>query len=57
MTVENQSNHNTMPSIIPNHSPNTIHLAHIGKLGDPTQVYGLSIEGAISRHLTIPVTI
>ena len=46
-----------IPSTVPNHGPNTTHLALMGVLGYPAQVYGLSTEGAISRHLRIFVTI
>ena len=46
-----------MPSIVPNHSPKTTHLAFMGALGYPVQVYRLSTEGAVSRHFIIPVTV
>ena len=57
MTVEINQIIKTIPSIIPNHGLNTTHLAYVGVLGYPTQVYGLSIEGVASRHLIISVTI
>ena len=46
-----------MLSTVPYHGPNTIHLAHMSVLDYPAQVYGLSIEGAASRHLIIPVMV
>ena len=46
-----------MPHTILYHSPNTTHLAYIGVLDYPAQVYGLSIEGAASRHLIISMTL
>ena len=47
-----------MPSPVLNHGPNTSHLANMGVLDYyPAQVYGLSTEGATTRHLIIPVTI
>ena len=51
--VEIQSNHKTMPSIVPDHDPNTTYLAHMGVLGYPAQVYRLSTEGTVTRHLII----
>ena len=53
ISVENQLNNETMPSTVPDHGPNTTHLAHMGVLGYPTQVYGLSTKGAATRHLII----
>ena len=57
MTIENQSNHKYNAIYNPNHSPNTIHWDHMGILGYPAQVYGLSTEGVASHHLIIPVII
>ena len=53
ISVENQSNHKMMPSIVLDHGPNTIHLAHVDVLGYLMQVYGLSTEGATTRHFII----
>ena len=57
MAIENRSSRKTMPSPVLDHSPNTTHLANMGVLDYPAQVYGLSIEGAVTCHLIIPVTI
>ena len=46
-----------MPSTVLNHGPNTTHLALMGVPGYPPQVYGLSTEGAVSRHLIILMTV
>ena len=46
-----------MSSTVLNHSPNIIHLALMVVLGYLALVYGLSTEGAASRHLIIPVTV
>ena len=54
ISVENQSNHKTIPYIVPDHSPNITHLAHMGMLGYPVQVYGLSTKGAATCYLIIP---
>ena len=45
-----------MPSIVPDHSSNTTHLAYMGVLDYSAHVYELSTEGATYRHLIIPVT-
>ena len=46
-----------MTSTVLDHGPNTTYLAHMGELGYTAQVYGLSIEDAVTRHLVSPVTI
>ena len=56
ISVENQSNHKTIPSIVLDHSLNTTYLAYKGVLGYPAQVYGLFTEGVATRHLINPVT-
>ena len=57
MTVDINQIIKMKPFIVPNHDPNTTHLAHMSLLGYPTQVYKPSTEGVISCHLIIPVTI
>ena len=54
--IQNNVKHDMkmMSSTIPNHSPNTTHLAVMGVLGYSAQIYRLSIEGATSRHLKSP---
>ena len=47
-----------MSFIVPNHGPNTAHLALIGVLGHPALVYWLfATEGATSHHLIILVMV
>ena len=46
-----------MSSIVPNHDPNTTHLAFMSLLDYPAQVYELSTKTAASRHIINPVTV
>ena len=46
-----------IPPTVPNYGLNTTHLALMDILGYPTQVYGLSTEGVVSRHLIILVIV
>ena len=57
MAIENQSSRKTMPSSVLDHGPNMTHLADMGVLDYPAQVYGLSTKCVVTRHLIILVTI